>query len=219
MENSIDQFEEEIDIMVEPDVEFVAEAVAETVAEQVAEPAAEQVAEPAAEQVAEPVAEQVAEPVAEPVAETVAESNETILTGNISMVQDTPLPLQEPSPAEVAVEKVSKTADETLKEFIHTQQELIKGLAARITLLDSSLKEQTAYINRLNKEIKDAFTHNGKVITGWLGTKDRQIAELKKIADEVASQREAMNHANSMESRLANMEKALHRIQNRVALR
>ena len=163
---------------------------------------------------------EVIESVMEVVDETVAEPETSIkMTSTIPMVMETPISAEGLNPVETATAEVAKNADDTLKEFINTQQDLIKGLTARISLLERSLKDQAAYINTLNKEIKDAFAHNGKVITGWLGTKDRQIAELKKIGDEVTAQRDVKNRTNIIEDRVQNLEKALHRIQNRVALR
>jgi uncharacterized coiled-coil protein SlyX len=92
-----------------------------------------------------------------------------------------------------------------LRAMVDAQRALIDELTARVQGLDQIVKNQDAFMDELEKDMKEAFKNNGRTIAGWLEQKDREIAELKG--------------AGSMEQRLAEVEQLVKRLQYRIAMR
>ena len=97
------------------------------------------------------------------------------------------------------------TVNDSLRAIVDAQRALIDELTARVQGLDQIVKNQDAFMDELEKDMKDAFKNNGRTIAEWLEQKDRQIAELRG--------------GGSMEQRLAEVEQLVKRLQYRMANR
>ncbi len=98
-----------------------------------------------------------------------------------------------------------RTVNDALHALVDTQRQLIDELTARVQGLDQIVKNQDAFMDELEKDMKEAFKNNGRTIAGWLEQKDREIAELRS--------------GGSVEQRLAEVEQLVKRLQYRVATR
>lgn len=92
-----------------------------------------------------------------------------------------------------------------LRAMVDAQRQLIDELTARVQGLDQIVKNQDSFMDELEKDMKDAFKNNGRMIAGWLEQKDREIAQLRG--------------GGSMEQRLAEVEQLVKRLQYRMANR
>ena len=115
--------------------------------------------------------------------------------------------------------KELKALTGVLKDLVNTQQKAITGLqsaleaheatlveqAVRLEGLDKMVKELHAFMDELEKDMKDAFKNNGRTIAGWLEEKDRQLA--------------ALRGSGGMEARVAELEELVRRLQYRIATR
>jgi septal ring factor EnvC (AmiA/AmiB activator) len=115
--------------------------------------------------------------------------------------------------------KELKALTGVLKDLVNTQQKAISGLqtvieahettlveqGTRLEGLDKMVKEQHAFMDELEKDMKDAFKNNGRTIAGWLEEKDRQLA--------------ALRGSGGMEARVAELEELVRRLQYRIANR
>lgn len=115
--------------------------------------------------------------------------------------------------------KELKALTAVLKDLVNSQQKAINELTdrlhqaeermvfqeARLEGLDKMVKEQHAFMDELEKDMKDAFKNNGRMIAGWLEEKDRQLAALRGSA--------------GMEARVAELEELVRRLQYRIATR
>jgi chromosome segregation ATPase len=93
----------------------------------------------------------------------------------------------------------------SLRATAEAQRQQIEDLTARVQGLDRLVKEQNAFMDELEKDMKEAFKNNGRTVTSWLEEKDRQFA--------------ALQGSSSMEGRVAQLEELVRRLQYRVATR
>jgi chromosome segregation ATPase len=93
----------------------------------------------------------------------------------------------------------------SLRTTAEAQRQQIEDLTARVQGLDRLVKEQNAFMDELEKDMKEAFKNNGRTVTSWLEEKDRQFA--------------ALQGSSSMEGRVAQLEELVRRLQYRVATR
>jgi DNA-binding ferritin-like protein len=98
-----------------------------------------------------------------------------------------------------------RSANDALHALVDAQRALIDELTSRVQGLDQIVKNQDAFMDELEKDMKEAFKNNGRTVAGWLEQKDREIAELRG--------------GGSMEQRLAEVEQLVKRLQYRVATR
>jgi chromosome segregation ATPase len=92
-----------------------------------------------------------------------------------------------------------------LRATVETQRQLIDELSVRVQGLDRLVKEQNAFMDELEKDMKEAFKNNGRTVAGWLEEKDRQFA--------------ALRGSGGMEGRVEQLEELVRRLQYRVATR
>lgn len=98
-----------------------------------------------------------------------------------------------------------RSVNDALHAMVDAQRALIGELTARVQGLDQIVKNQDAFMDELEKDMKEAFKNNGRTVAGWLEQKDREIAELRS--------------GGSVEQRLAEVEQLLKRLQYRIAMR
>ncbi len=98
-----------------------------------------------------------------------------------------------------------RESNASLREMTERQRQQIEELSGRLQGLDRIVKEQNAFMDELEKDMKEAFKNNGRTVAAWLEEKDRQFSVLQG--------------AGSMEGRVAQLEELVRRLQYRVATR
>jgi len=96
-------------------------------------------------------------------------------------------------------------ANGALHAMVEAQRQMIDELTARVQGLDQIVKNQDSFMDELEKDMKEAFKNNGRMIAGWLEEKDRQLA--------------ALRGSGGMEARVAELEELVRRLQYRIATR